>query len=50
MSAWFHVTMRITVMRQMAKALVREGDPMVAADAGRQLERLKWFLWHGNVY
>jgi hypothetical protein len=47
---WFHVTMRITVMRQMAKALVREGDPMVAADADRQLERLTWFLWHGNVY
>ena len=42
---WFHVTMRLTVMGQMAKGL----EDKVGADASRQLERLKWFLWHGNV-
>jgi len=43
---WFHVTMRLTVMGQMAKSL--EGKE--AAEVGAQLERLKWFLWHGNVF
>ena len=43
---WFHVTMRLTVMGQMAKGL--EGK--AAAEVGAQLERLKWFLWHGNVF
>ena len=42
---WFHITMRLTVMNQMAKGLEDE----VGAEASRQLERLKWFLWHGNV-
>ena len=32
-------------MNQMARGL--EGTP--GAEASRQLERLKWFLWHGNV-
>lgn len=43
---WFHVTMRLTVMRQMAKGLP-DGQP---AAVGQELERLKWFLWHGNVF
>jgi len=43
---WFHITMRLTVMGQMAKGL----EDKVGADASRQLERLKWFLWHGNVF
>jgi hypothetical protein len=38
--------MRLTVMGQMAKGL--EGD--VAIEAAKDLERLKWFLWHGNVF
>ena len=42
---WFHVTMRLTVLRQMAKGLPA-ADKAEAAD---ELERLKWFLWHGNV-
>jgi hypothetical protein len=44
---WFHVTMRLTVMRNMAKGL--PNHPFlkhVYAD----LESLKWYLWHGNVY
>jgi hypothetical protein len=34
------------VMCQIARGL--EGT--TATEAGRQLERLKWFLWHGNVF
>jgi hypothetical protein len=46
----------------MAKGLVNEQnmpsaqEPLTAAgeeldtvDVGKQLERVKWFLWHGNV-
>ncbi len=56
---WFHVTMRITVMTNMAKSLrspppdpdLPPAPPVeVAAEVGKQLTRLKWFLWHGNVF
>lgn len=55
---WFHITMRITVMANMAKFLrPPPPDPQfpdavpgdLAADIGSRLQRLKWFLWHGNV-
>ena len=59
---WFHVAMRLRVMRQMAKGLVNEqnmmsaqeplteaGEELDTVDIGKQLERVKWFLWHGNV-
>jgi hypothetical protein len=55
---WFHVAMRITVLGQLAKGL-RSPPPRRAnddeeedfpdVDVARELERLKWFLWHGNV-
>ena len=44
---WFHITMRLTVMSQMAKGL-NQTDP--ASDIPKQLERIKWCLWHGNVF
>jgi hypothetical protein len=61
---WFHVTMRLTVMGQLTKGLALERVPVgPAGDAGeeevgrldvpalvKQLESLKWRLWHGNVY
>src|SRR6266508_337060 len=80
---WFHVTMRLTLMGQLAKSLPAaragpslssigataeaEADAEVADDeleeieeepafvvtqteAERELARLKWFLWHGNVF
>jgi hypothetical protein len=43
---WFHITMRLTVMNQMARGLKDD----TGSEAARQLERLKWFLWHGNVF
>jgi hypothetical protein len=52
---WFHVTMRLTVLRQTAKGLPdqikdEEQDYPLRAPVVRDLERLKWYLWHGNVY
>jgi hypothetical protein len=44
---WFHVTMRITVMKQMAKALESEE---LKARTLKALEHIKWNLWHGKVW
>ena len=44
---WFHITMRITVMNQMAKGLP---DNELLKDIEKELERAKWYLWHGNVF
>ena len=44
---WFHVTMRLTVMKQMAKGLP---DDELLKDIDPDLERVKWYLWHGNVF
>jgi hypothetical protein len=47
---WFHITMRLTVMQQIIKGLpqpVSCGDMQL--DISHDLERVKWFLWHGNV-
>jgi hypothetical protein len=38
--------MRLTVMRQLAKSLPQE-EPWLEVD--KQLERVKWYLWHGNA-
>ena len=56
---WFHLTMRITVMTNMAKSLpLPAPDPEypdrppagLAGEVSAQLGRLKWFCWHGNVF
>jgi hypothetical protein len=52
---WFHISMRLTVLQQTAKGLPETTSDGVEtytlrADVVRELERLKWFLWHGNVY
>ena len=47
---WFHITMRLTVMSQMIKGLRSREHPELAAEALEELERLKWYLWHGNVF
>jgi hypothetical protein len=58
---WFHITMRITVMTNMAKSLQPpppDPDPELSAETAAKLiggvsedlGRLKWFLWHGNVF
>jgi hypothetical protein len=52
---WFHVAMRLTVLQQTAKGLPEkttdeEQDYPLRDPVSKELERLKWFLWHGNVY
>lgn len=46
---WFHVTMRLTVMNQMAKG-VNKKDIELDIDLPKEVERIKWYLWHGNVF
>ena len=63
---WFHITMRLTVMKQMTKGMIRElaaqknqKKPQKEADESentdvpaqllKQLESIKWHLWHGNA-
>jgi hypothetical protein len=47
---WFHVAMRLTVMGQMAKGVQSNDIPTIVEDTSKQLERIKWYLWHGNVF
>jgi hypothetical protein len=58
---WFHITMRLTVMTNMAKSLqpppadpelelTTEAAAKLVVDVRADLKRLKWFLWHGNVF
>ncbi len=59
---WFHITIWITVMtKNMAKSLrppppdpdlepSAETATTLVTEIGTGLERLKWFLWHGNVF
>jgi hypothetical protein len=42
--------MRLTVMSQMTKGLRSRDNPELAAEVAEELERLKWFLWHSNVF
>lgn len=42
---WFHITMRITVLKQMIKGL----QDVLKEELNKQLESIKWNIWHGNV-
>ena len=45
---WFHITMRLTVLNQFSKGLIK-----YSLEKGERvkeyLESTKWYLWHGNV-
>ena len=43
---WFHVTMRITAMKQMAVTVPTE----CGVNFTEELDLIKWYLWHGNVF
>lgn len=43
---WFHVTMRITVIKQMSKGTMGKDY----SDFEKNLNSIKWFLWHGNFF
>jgi len=52
---WFHLSMRLTVLQQTAKGLPdktrdEEEDYPLRDPVVRDLERLKWYLWHGNAF
>jgi hypothetical protein len=45
--------MRLTTLTQTAKGLPATTSPdgrTLRDDVVRELERIKWFLWHGNVF
>ncbi|MXQ10588.1 ISKra4 family transposase [Microvirga makkahensis] len=44
-----HITMQITVLRQFAQGLVHH-DKNAGTAVLDGLRRIKWFLWHGNIY
>ena len=43
---WFHVTMKITVIKQMSKGVMKKD----LEDFEKSIESVKWFLWHGNTF
>lgn len=45
---WFHITMRITVLQQYLKGMVKV-DKETAEGYKGKIEKIKWHLWHGNV-
>ena len=45
---WFHITMRLTVMNQMAKD--PDIKPKLSEKLLKKIESIKWYLWHGNVF
>lgn len=51
---WFHITMRLTVLKQIAKGLPGVGEAEdqyeLRSHVVQDLESLKWYLWHGNVF
>ena len=44
---WFHITMRITVMKQICAGLPQDE---LLQDIEKNLDLVKWYLWHGNVF
>ena len=46
---WFHITMRLTEMNQVATGLGGENCGS-RVSALKELESIKWYLWRGNVF
>lgn len=44
---WFHIAMRLTVLEQYARGVAHHNEEE-GARLLRELERVKWLLWHGN--
>jgi hypothetical protein len=49
---WFHITMRITVMKQIAKGISKADlETEISSESiQKDLTSLKWYLWQGNVF
>ena len=46
---WFHVSMKLTVLDQYARGLVH-CEQTLGEEIRQKIARLKWALWHGNLY
>ncbi len=46
---WFHITMRLTVLGQYVRG-VAQADESAGNGLSAMLERIKWWLWHGNSH
>ena len=46
---WFHITMRITVLKQYSKG-IKKVDKETGEKLLEGLNSVKWYLWHGNTY
>jgi hypothetical protein len=46
---WFHIAMRIEQLSQTARGVRDEDNTISHAAILKQLQRVKWYLWHGNV-
>lgn len=46
---WFHIAMRVTVLQQYARGVAHH-DETEGVRLLRELERIKWLLWHGNEH
>jgi hypothetical protein len=48
---WFHIGMRVEQLSQTARGFRGTDEcPMTKEKILKELERVKWFLWHGNVF
>lgn len=48
---WFHIAMRIEQLLQAARGFRGAADCTLGKDGIlKELERTKWYLWHGNVF
>src|SRR5262249_62390639 len=46
---WFHIAMKLTVLKQQNKALIEE-NPAAVAHVAKNIKRAKAYVWHGNIY
>ena len=46
---WFHIAMRIEQLSQTARGIREKSTGISKEEILHQLERVKWFLLHGNV-
>lgn len=49
---WFHLTMRLTVLKQTARGLPKQGVNLIEGQGEvlARLDSIKHYLWHGNCY
>jgi len=48
---WFHIGMRVEQLSQTARGLSGSYESgMTKEKVLKELERVKWFLWHGNLF